>query len=89
MRVAPRSIQIDVAKMIDGSSTRIAWDCSPARVVELADTGGLNPPLLREVRVRSPPRALVPLGMVRRLTLRTTTARSVASFGEVQRAATE
>jgi hypothetical protein len=31
-------------------------------VVELADTGGLNPPLLREVRVRSPPRALGKLG---------------------------
>src|SRR4051794_35189368 len=32
-------------------------NASPARVVELADTGGLNPPLLRKVRVRSPPRA--------------------------------
>ena len=30
-----------------------------ARVVELADTGGLNPPPCKRVRVRVPPRAPV------------------------------
>ena len=38
---------------------RIAWGPSPARVVKLADTGGLNPPDLRVMRVRTPPRAQV------------------------------
>src|SRR6187200_1359524 len=40
-----------------GERVANSLNTSLARVVELADTGGLNPPLLREVRVRPPPRA--------------------------------
>src|SRR4029078_8448460 len=40
-----------------GERVANSLNTSLARVVELADTGGLNPPLLRKVRVRSPPRA--------------------------------
>ena len=42
------------------SRSRLVWlsiKPAPARVAELADAGGLNPPPRKRVRVRTPPRA--------------------------------